>query len=115
MVSDYAEIESIITKRVKQFDRASNTIDIFRTILPKGQIALPTNEMWKHHRRIIGTAMTSKYLSLTTPRANETVKQLVGLWNVKSEQSQLPFGASKDFEGATMDAICRLIIQRDLG
>jgi cytochrome P450 len=103
VVTDLQEAESILHRRAASFDRASHVCLLFRTIMPKAQIALPTNDMWKHHRRIIGTAMTSKYLSLTTPRANEVVAQLVQLWKVQTERSGgRAFTGKTGLEGATL-------------
>jgi cytochrome P450 len=76
---------------------------MFRTILPTGQLSQRTNTMWKHHRRIIGPAMTSKYLSLTTPRANEAVRELIELFAAKAKVAEgKGFQAEVDMEGGTM-------------
>ncbi len=106
VVADYATIDHIVTRQTDSFDRAKHTSNVFRTIIPTGQISLQTNDMWKHHRRLIGTAMTSKYLSLTTPRANEAIGELIELWKVKSHATSRAWAAEQDMESATMDAIC---------
>ena len=101
-LTDYAETEYILT-RCSTVDRGKQTIAIFRTILPKALLALPTQTMWKHHRRIIGPAMTSKYLSLTTPRANVAAQSLIRLWRAKGEKSAgRSWLAESDLESATM-------------
>jgi cytochrome P450 len=83
VVTDYASAEHLLTKQHSLLERSQITLDIFKSILPTAQIGIKTNDMWKHHRRIIGTAMTSKYLSLTTPRANESIRHLIDLWREK--------------------------------
>lgn len=99
---DFPTIEKVCTDHV-HFDRAKQTTDIFRTIAPTGLISLPTNDMWKHHRRIIGPAMTSKYLSLTTPRANEAVRDIIDLWKRKvGLAGGLAWHAEFDLENATL-------------
>lgn len=100
---DYQEIESILQVRHAEFDRGENTARVFRHLLPTGQISQITGPMWKHHRRIIGPAMTSKHLSLTTPRANEAVKNLIDLFKLKADKAEgRSFVAEGDMESATM-------------
>jgi cytochrome P450 len=105
---DYQEIESILQVRHAEFDRGENTARVFRHLLPTGQISQITGPMWKHHRRIIGPAMTSKHLSLTTPRANEAVKNLIELFKLKADKAEgRSFVAEGDMESATM--VCPFI------
>ena len=101
IVADYQTTEDILTKQHGSFDRDRRTIDIFRGLIPNAQISLPTNDMWKHHRRIIGPAMTSKYLSLTTPRANESIKELIELWRLKGKHGNV-WSAQSDMLNLTM-------------
>ncbi|ORY21756.1 cytochrome P450 [Naematelia encephala] len=116
VVTDYQSIDNILTKQTQHCDRDSHTIKAFRTILPRALISLPTNDMWKHHRRIIGTAMTSKYLSLTTPRANESVKELVNLWRRKASVCEgRAWAAEGDMESAALDAICGMAFGHSWG
>lgn len=103
VVSDFQTIETLLVKQHQSLDRDSRTMTLFGTILPQGQIALPTADKWKHHRRIIGPAMTSKYLSLTTPKANEAIGELVKLWRLKiAKAGGRAWVASLDIENATM-------------
>ncbi len=107
LLSDYQTCENVLTQQTHFHDRADTVIKMFSNILPTGQIALKTNEMWKHHRRIIAPAMTSKYLSLTTPRANESIGNLVELWRAKSDAAGgRAWAAGNDMESSTMDAMC---------
>ncbi|KAK8847633.1 hypothetical protein IAR55_005492 [Kwoniella newhampshirensis] len=51
--------------------------------------------------------MTSKYLSLTMPRAYDSVSDLIELWRAKRDLCRgKTWSAASDLEGATMDAIC---------
>jgi len=103
VLADYPTIEHVLLKQNKAIDRAAQTTEIFKGLTPTGQIALETNEMWKHHRRIVGPAMTSKYLSLATPLANEAVMDLIRLYKVKAEVAKgRAWAVEKDMEAATM-------------
>lgn len=103
IVTDYQETESILQVRHADFDRAEANARFFRQLLPTGQISQITGPMWKHHRRIIGPAMTSKHLSLTTPRANEAVMNLIELFKLKaSKAGGRSFESEGDMTSATM-------------
>lgn len=103
MLSDYPTIEHILLKQTKNIDRANITINVFKWMTPTGQIALPTNDMWKHHRRIVGPAMTSKYLSLSTPLATRCTDKFVKYIGTKVQFAQgRPFEIEEDFRAVTM-------------
>jgi cytochrome P450 len=103
LLTDLQAIETIFVKQHNVWDRANETIRKFRTILPFGQLSLPTDAMWKHHRRIMGPAMTSKYLSQMTPLANDVAKELVDMFKAKAQVAgDRGFRPEADIEGATM-------------
>jgi cytochrome P450 len=107
VITDYPSIENLMLKQHNHLDRSAATVALFEGILPTAQISLLSTPMWKHHRRIIGPAMSSKYLSLTTPRANESIKMLIEYWRIKQKSSGgKAWHATVDLEGATMDTIC---------
>jgi hypothetical protein len=85
------------------FDRSSDIRTSFGKIIPQALLTLPTNEVYKHHRRIIGTAMTSKYIARATPAAYESVKELVALWKVKMKRAGVrAWECEVDMQAATM-------------
>lgn len=87
IVSDIQEVEDILVRRTQEFDRSLATIEVFSPLAPTAQIALPTNAMWKHHRRIMGPTMTSASVKRFSPRASASIARLVELWKLKA-----PFG-----------------------
>jgi cytochrome P450 len=102
VLTDYQEIESVCNRHA-DFDRAGPTAEIFQQIIPTSQIALKTNSMWKHHRRLIGPAMTSKFLGMTLPRANEAMDELVELFKVKIDKAEgRVWSVEGDMVAATM-------------
>jgi hypothetical protein len=107
VIADVPTIESILLRPIGTFDRSSDIINSFSKIIPRALLTLPTNDVYKHHRRVIGTAMSSKYLSRAAPRAWEGVKGLVELWKAKSERSDgRAWAVEMDMQGATM--VCPL-------
>lgn len=102
ILSDYQEIESVFARHA-DFDRAAQTTEIFDLLIPTAQISQRTNTMWKHHRRLIGSAMSTKYLGMTVPRANEAVDELVDLFEAKIDKSEgKPWQVEGDMIAATM-------------
>lgn len=103
VLADLPEIESILLRPTGTFDRSIDTIRVFKHILPSALLSLRTDETYKHHRRVIGPAMTSKYLSMTAPKAAQAAKSLVDYWKVKVGKSKgKAFAAETDMESATM-------------
>jgi hypothetical protein len=89
------------------FDRSSDIIKSFGKIIPQALLTLPTNDVYKHHRRVIGTAMSSKYLARATPKAYESVRELVGLWRMKmGVAGGRAWAVEMDMQAATM--VCLL-------
>lgn len=103
VVADIDTIESILLKPMGTFDRSSDITSTFGKIIPRALLTLQTNDVYKHHRRVIGTAMTSKYLARATPRAYESARELVELWRVKRDKSEgRAWAVEVDMQGATM-------------
>lgn len=103
VLADLPTIEHVLVKQHDTVVRARQTTDIFAGLVPTGQISLPTGDMWKHHRRIVGPAMTSKYLGLATPLANEAVMDMVQYLKAKIIAADgRAWSIEKDFEAGTM-------------
>ncbi|KAG9121036.1 hypothetical protein FRC07_003184, partial [Ceratobasidium sp. 392] len=76
--------------------------------MPTGQLALPTNGMWRHHRYALGPSMHQRYLARMTDRVAVAADNLVKLWQAKHEASkEKTFDAKEDIKLALMDSIGR--------
>ncbi|WVQ98298.1 hypothetical protein IAU59_005421 [Kwoniella sp. CBS 9459] len=116
IITDYQEVESLLLRRHSSLDRSSETMNLFRTILPQALLTLKTGDKWRHHRKVIGPAMTVKYLSLTMPNVTRTADLLIDLWRLKSKVAgERTWDAEKDLESATMDAICGMAFSQSWG
>lgn len=102
VITDVATTHQILSSPIGTFDRSSDIRKSFGQIIPSALLTLPTNDTYKHHRRIIGTAMTSKYIARATPKAYESAKELVGLWRTKMDRTTGAFEAEGDLQAATM-------------
>ncbi|KAL7414525.1 cytochrome P450 [Mrakia frigida] len=117
VLSDLKEVEDILGRRSGEFDRARTTSKIFSCMARYGMLALPTNEMWRHHVRLFGPAMSNQNLRLVTPSMTDIISQLITLWDIKSKHlgslssQEAPegcFDAGKDIDFTTVDIISRL-------
>ncbi|WWD00852.1 hypothetical protein V866_007790 [Kwoniella sp. B9012] len=107
IITDYMEMESLLLRRHQSLDRSSQTTSLFRTILPRALLTLRSGQVWRHHRRAMGNAMTPRFLALTMPNITRSAQNLVELWRKKNDLSRgRSWQAEKDLESATMDAIC---------
>ena len=111
VIADIPTIESILLRPMGTFDRSADIINSFSKIIPRALLTLPTGDVYKHHRRVIGTAMTSKYLGRAAPRAWEGVRGLVELWKLKRERAgNKAWAVEVDMQGATMVSISLCIL-----
>lgn len=102
-LNDYSTAIAVSQDRSGTFDTIQLVSDYLRQIVPTGMITLHTDEVWKHHRRIMGPAMTSRYLSKSTGKMNDSVRDLVSLWTRKADLAHgKAFSASHDMENAAM-------------
>ncbi|CAE6432354.1 unnamed protein product [Rhizoctonia solani] len=112
VISDRKEMERLLLGG-KCTDQSKRTNEIFATVVPTGQIAQPTNDTWKRHRRLTGPSMSRRYLERMSSRIATGASDLVNLWKAKSEVVGLgTFDADLDLQLATMDAI-DMIIERE--
>ncbi|KAH7339906.1 cytochrome P450 [Rhizoctonia solani] len=115
VISDRKEMERLLVSG-KCTDQSKRTNEIFATVVPTGQIALPTNETWKRHRRLTGPSMSRRYLERMSGRIAAGASDLVKLWKAKSETiGSGAFDADLDLQLATMDAIVNITLGSSLG
>ena len=67
IVSDAQEIEDIITRRSTEFDRSERASIGFSTSVPFGIISLPTDAMFRRHRKVLAPSMASAHLANFVP------------------------------------------------
>ncbi|WWC86654.1 uncharacterized protein L201_001531 [Kwoniella dendrophila CBS 6074] len=111
VITDYLEIENLLLRRHQSLDRSSYTVNLFKGILPKALLTLKTDEIWRHHRKLLSTTMTPKFLRTVNPNITRSAEELVKLWQEKSKLANgRSFEAELDLESATMDAICGIAL-----
>ncbi|KAG8718024.1 hypothetical protein FRC08_006113 [Ceratobasidium sp. 394] len=110
IVADRAEVERVLL-RTKSTEQSTWVKQTFGTIIPTGQLALPTNDMWKRHRQLTGPSMSRRYLEHMSVRISAGASNLVRLWARKVDLvGAKAFDASKDLRLAVMDTILSIIM-----
>ena len=105
-LADWRESQDILTHR-KEFDRSNLFGDIMRGLLPKSFINMPTNDTWRHQRRLVANTMSPSFLNqVSAPSIYSTVLDLVELWHLKIDLvGNHPFSAPSDIYHVALDAI----------
>ena len=94
---------SIEQDKTGAFDSHESGGPFFRLIIPTGMLVLPNGPMWKHHRRIMGPAMTNRFLGKSAGQINQSIVELVSLWESKTNLAMgKAFDANADMENASM-------------
>ncbi|QRV79719.1 cytochrome P450 family protein [Ceratobasidium sp. AG-Ba] len=104
ILGDLKEAERILIQE-KQVDSSPEMRALSIPVMPKSILALPANEMWKRHRRIMGPSMHRRYLSRMTHHIVDVADALVRLWDAKIDLAgNNSFSARSDLKLATMHA-----------
>lgn len=83
--------------------RAHYSARVFHNIVPTGQIALPSTDMWKKHRRMMAPALSNKSLEMMTPMVLRSAYELADLFEAKRTAADgRPWQIAEDFVSAAM-------------
>ncbi|WAR53649.1 hypothetical protein PtB15_3B157 [Puccinia triticina] len=119
VLADGRQLIEVCGKRSREFPDPGLTLDIYKGIIPNGQLALPTGPAFKHHRRAIAHSMSSSHLSQVTPKITNSVIELIQLWKKRSqildESGEKYFKAAQDLRLSTMDTISDIIFGKPFG
>ncbi|EUC66959.1 cytochrome P450 family protein [Rhizoctonia solani AG-3 Rhs1AP] len=115
IVADRNEAE-----RITLGGKMADTTELFRSIiataLPKSQLSLPADDIWKKHRRLAGPSMSRHYLERMSGRIAFGANELVRFWNAKyALVGGTAFEADMDFHMATMDSIVNIALGESIG
>ncbi|EFP77360.1 uncharacterized protein PGTG_03316 [Puccinia graminis f. sp. tritici CRL 75-36-700-3] len=119
VLADGQQLVEVCAKRSREFPDPGLTLDIYKGIIPNGQLALPTGPTFKHHRRAIAHSMSSSHLSQVTPKITNSVIELIQLWKKRSQildrSGEKYFKAAQDLRLSTMDTISDIIFGKPFG
>ncbi|KAK3986195.1 cytochrome P450 [Cladorrhinum sp. PSN332] len=117
VLNDPREIEDILVRRNKEFDRSSMTADLFKQILPQTTLSQLTTPTLKAQKRLWSDVMNPDFLRrVVAPNLATSAQELVKLWQVKlSQYGGQPFSVEHDFNDTALDAIWTAILGNKIG
>ncbi|RYP27386.1 hypothetical protein DL767_007705 [Monosporascus sp. MG133] len=106
-LDDPREIEDILLRRGREFDRAPSTIAFFKPLVPEASMVKVSNAAFKEQRRLWQDVMSPQFLrKVVASNVQRCALELVELWSRKcSLASGHPFEALEDLELAAFDSI----------
>lgn len=105
-ITDWRESQDILMRR-KEFDRSKFFGDVLKGLLPRAFINMPTNDTFKHQRRLVANTMSPAFLNqVAAPKIHNAALDLIELWHLKIKLAgNHPFLASLDCHYMVWDAI----------
>ncbi|PTB37048.1 hypothetical protein M441DRAFT_175388 [Trichoderma asperellum CBS 433.97] len=117
IMCDGREAQDIMSRRGREFDRGDMFRDFFAAIIPHQQSVLPTNDQWRHNRRLVADTMSVPFLNnVATYRVYENTIDLIDLWRQKLRLApKHAFDVYKDVQYCTVDTIWAATFGSSLG
>ena len=105
-IADWRESQDILVRRT-EFDRSKFFGEILLGLLPKAFISMPTNDTFRHQRRLLANTMSPAFLhQVAAPRVHDAALDLMELWHLKLKLAENhPFSAPSDIYHMIFDAI----------
>lgn len=107
ILEDPYEIQDILLRRAKEFDKAPMAIDLFGPMFPNSTLAQYTTPELRELKRLWADTMKRDFLLRTAaPNAHKSAMELVELWRLRASVApDQPFRTLDDFKGTSLDAV----------
>ncbi|KAI0966617.1 cytochrome P450 [Xylaria arbuscula] len=118
ILEDPREIEDIVLRRNKEFDKAPTAINIFAPMFPHASISQYTTPKLKAQKRLWADVMSAEFLrKAAAPKIHKATIELLELWNLKASTvfKDQPFSVHEDFQNAALDAIWVAVVGEEPG
>ncbi|KAK0724423.1 cytochrome P450 [Lasiosphaeris hirsuta] len=118
VIDDPREVEDILLRRNKEFDRSELTTHLFSQILPHSTLAQLTTPALKAQKRLWSDVMHPDFLRrVVAPNLQTAARELVELWTLKAERAGAgqSFDVSEDFQSTALDAIWVAVLGSKIG
>lgn len=121
LVDEPREVEDILRRRGKEFDRSAMTAAFFEPLLPRASIAKFTTSELKAQKKLWAEAVSPDFVrKAAVPLARQSALRLVDIWQIKAVgkkegHNNHIFDAIPDFLDANMDLMWALVLGSDLG
>lgn len=106
VLTDPREIQDILLRRHKEFDRSQFFKDAFSGSIPNHHIVQSTNEKFRSGRRLVADTMTTPFLhGVAAPHLHKHSKYLMEMWRAKARAAKdHAFEVSKDINHMALDS-----------
>ncbi|KAI0413076.1 cytochrome P450 [Xylaria grammica] len=118
VLEDPREIEDIVLRRNREFDKATTAIDGFAPMFPQASLSQYATPKLKAQKRLWADVMSAKFLhKAAAPNIHKATLELLELWNLKASTVHKiqPFSAHEDFQNAALDAIWVAVVGEEPG
>ncbi|KAK4152164.1 hypothetical protein C8A00DRAFT_35133, partial [Chaetomidium leptoderma] len=118
ILEDAREIEDMLVRRNKEFDKAPMALDIFRPMFPRASLAQFTTPELRAQKRLWADVMSPEFLrKVAAPNIHQSTCELLELWRLKSSTTykDQPFNVLDDFKNAALDAIWVAVVGEEPG
>ncbi|KAJ4397200.1 hypothetical protein N0V93_001424 [Gnomoniopsis smithogilvyi] len=107
ILSDFHEMQDIMTNRTKEFDRSPTTGLIVKGLGPNHHIHLRTTPQWLAQRRLTQDLMTPTFFNnIAGPTIHKEASKFVSLWLAKARLANgRPWDAETDLHYASWGAV----------
>lgn len=118
ILEDAREIEDILVRRNKEFDKAPMAIDIFGPMFPRATLGQYTTPELKAQKRLWADVMGTDFLrKVAAPNIHKCTLELLELWRLKASTvyKDEAFDVHDDFKNATLDAVWNAVVGEEPG
>ncbi|KAK8127807.1 hypothetical protein PG984_008915 [Apiospora sp. TS-2023a] len=118
VLEDPREIEDIVFRRNKEFDKAPMAINMMSSMFPHASVSQYTTPKLREQKRLWVDVMGADFLhKAAAPNIHKVTLELLDLWRLKATTiyKGQPFDVRDDLQNATLDAIWVAIIGEEAG
>lgn len=118
IIEDPREIEDILVRRNKEFDKGPMGIDMFAPMFPNATLSQYTTPELRAQKRLWQDVMNPEFLRrAVAPNIHKSTLQLVDLWRLKaaSVYKDQAFTVHDDLKDAALDAIWVAVVGEEPG
>ncbi|KAH8893927.1 cytochrome P450 [Thozetella sp. PMI_491] len=114
ILEDPREIEDILLRRNKEFDRAPMAINTFKPLFADATNSQYNTPKLRAQKRLWADVFRVEFIRrVAAPSIYKTTLELVALWRLKA--SDVPFKVLSDFQNATLDAMWVALVGEEPG
>ncbi|KAJ0124521.1 hypothetical protein J7T55_005859 [Diaporthe amygdali] len=118
IIEDPREIEDIMVRRNKEFDKAPMAIDMFAPMFPHATLSQYTTPELRAQKRLWQDVMNAEFLRrAAAPNIHKAALELVDLWRLKaaSVYNDQAFKVHDDLKDAALDAMWVAVVGEEPG